>query len=870
MATHLRTRTLLAYALTLPTFLASASASSAQVLTDNTDLLLSPTLLAEKPAAGIGPATGEPMRRRLGGVRIPFVSNSGQVDPEVAYYAATFAGTVYVTKKGEIVYSLPAPKDPEKTSRPGAQDSLKATGKSWSMTERPVGGKTRVTAERSAEAQVSYFIGKDPNRWRSGIATHETVGLGEVWPGVRLSLQAHGNNVEKLFTVAPGADPSRIRMRVAGVRSLRVNEAGALVASTGLGEVTFTRPVAYQERDGVRRAVTVAYRAKGRQYGFTLSAHDPTLPVVIDPLLKATYLGGSGSDFVTAVAIHPTTGEVFVAGGTASPDFPGTTGGAQPDPGPGFDAFVARLNATLTTLNQATYLGGAGGVELFGFIAIHPTTGEVFVTGRTSSTDFPGTTGGAQPANGGGVDAFVARLNASLTTLNQATYLGGSLGDGGSAIAIHPTTGEVFVTGAASSDDFPGTTGGAQSAIQGDGDAFVARLNASLTTLNQATYLGGSGDEVGFIAIHPTTGEVFVTGTTDSPNFPGTTGGAQPAFGGGEFDAFVARLNATLTTLNQATYLGGSLGDEGLAIAIHSTPGEVFVAGSTGSTDFPGTTGGAQPAKDGGNDAFVARLDATLTTLNQATYLGGSLGDEGLAIAIQSTTGEVFVAGVTNSTDFPGTTGGAQPAFGGGIKDAFVARLTATLTTLNQATYLGGSGVEIGLGFADLIPIAIHPTTGEVFVAGFTSSTNFPGTTGGAQPAYGGGDFDGFVARLTPDLTGRVVVNNLVTLVSLVTSFDPTPVDGGPAGTFTITAIFTNTGSITIEDPIFLVTQLSGGNLLLNADGGPGGVGALLTPDVGADGILSPHESVTTGFVIGLQAQAIFTFFVDLLGVPQS
>ena len=807
------------------------------------------------------------MRERLGSVRVPFVTNSGQVDSAVAYYALTFAGAVYVTKKGEIVYSLPAPKDPQKTSRPGARVPGKAVGKGWSLTERPVGGKTRVTAEQPAEAQVSYFIGKNPKRWRSGIATYETVGLGEVWPGVRISLQAHGNNVEKLFTVAPGADPSRIRMRVAGARSLRVHEAGALVASTDLGEVTFTRPVAYQEHDGVRRAVTVAYRAKGRQYGFTLSAHDPTLPVVIDPLVQATYLGGSSSDFVTAIAIQPTTGEVFVAGGTSSADFPGTTGGAQPTGGG--DAFVARLNATLTTLNQATYLGGDSGIEVFGFIAIHPTTGEVFVTGGTSSNDFPGTTGGAQPANGGGNDAFVARLNATLTTLNQATYLGGSFGDGGTAIAIHPTTGEVFITGATSSDDFPGTTGGAQSALNGNGDAFVARLNATLTTLNQATYLGGGGDEVGFIAIHPTTGEVFVTGTTDSTNFPGTTGGAQPAFGGGIEDAFVARLNTTLTTLNQATYLGGSSGDDGTAIAIHPTTDEVFVTGLTSSTNFPGTTGGAQPAKGGFEDAFVTRLNVTLTTLNQATYLGGSDTDRGLSIAIHPSTGEVFVAGVTNSTDFPGTTGGAQPAFGGGIKDAFVARLNATLTTLNQATYLGGSGVEIGFGFADLSPIAIHPTTGEVFVAGFTDSTDFPGTTGGAQPASGGGDFDGFVARLTPDLTGRVVVNDLVTLSSLATSFDPTPVDGAPAGTFTITATFTNTSSTVIHDPIFLVTQLSGGNQLLNADGGPGGVGALLTPNVGADGILSPDESFTTAFGIGLQVHAFFTFFVDLLGVPE-
>ena len=121
-------------------------------------------------------------------------------------------------------------------------------------------------------------------------------GFGEVWPGVFLSLRAHGDNVEKLFTVRPGAEPSRIRMRIAGAKSLRVDEAGALVATTGLGEVTFTPPVAYQEQDGLRRAVMVAYRARGREYGFSLGSHDPALPVVIDPLLQATYLGGSGDD----------------------------------------------------------------------------------------------------------------------------------------------------------------------------------------------------------------------------------------------------------------------------------------------------------------------------------------------------------------------------------------------------------------------------------------------------------------------------------------------------------------------------------------------------------------------------------------------
>ena len=694
-------------------------------------------------------------KEHLAGIRIPFIANAGQTDPAVAYYAPTFAGTVFVTRDGQIVYSLPGKSAGNEKEPQGHPRAAASAG--WSLTESPVGAtgesrRARPVAQNRAQTQVSYFLGNDPSAWRSGIATYEGVSLGQVWPGVSLSLRAHGKNVEKLFTVEPGAEASRIRMRVSGARSLRTDEAGGLTASTGPGDVRLTRPAAYQEQGGARRAVAVAYEARGDIYGFRLGSYDPALPVVIDPLLQATYLGGSGDDFAFALAIHPTSGDVYVAGYTTSTDFPGTTGGAQAANGGGYDAFVARLNASLTTLIQATYLGGSG--EEIGYaLAIHPTSGDVYVVGETHSTDFPGTTGGAQAAFGGGLnDAFVARLNSSLTTLIQATYLGGSDSEGASALAIDPTSGDVYVFGSTNSTGFPGTTGGAQAAYGGGIlDAFVARLNSSLTMLSQATYLGGSGDDEASwsgwpLVIHPTSGDVYVTGPTTSTNFPGTAGGAQAVNGNGAHDGFVARLNSTLTTLNQATYLGGSGDDICYALAIHPTSGDVYVIGQTSSTDFPGTTGGAQAAFGGGSyDAFVARLNASLTTVIQATYLGGSGYDHGYALAIHPTLGDVYVAGSTTSTNFPGTTGGAQAAFGGGSYDALVARLNASLTTLTQATYLGGSGNE------QAFALAIHPTLGDVYVAGYTTSTDFPGTTGGAQAANGGG-YDAFVARLSPNL----------------------------------------------------------------------------------------------------------------------
>jgi hypothetical protein len=330
----------------------------------------------------------------------------------------------------------------------------------------------------------------------------------------------------------------------------------------------------------------------------------------------------------------------------------------------------------------------------------------------------------------------------SDNSLTQATYLGGSGIDAAFTLAIHPTSGDVYVSGFTDSSPFPGTAGGAQPAFDGFADGFVARFPSALTTLTQATYLGGSGfDLASGIAIHPTTGDVYVTGFTGSINLAGTAGGAQPVFGGLE-DAFVARLPSTLTALTQATYLGGSGSDNAFAIAIQPTTGDVYVAGRTDSSNFPGTAGGAQPATGGGEDAFVARLPSTLTLLSQATYLGGSSGDFAFALAIHPGTGDVYVTGRASSSNFPGTAGGVQPAIGG-LEDAFVARLLSTLTRLIQATYLGGDG-EDGASFA----LAIHPATGDVYVAGFTNSPDFPGTAGGAQPVFDVGS-DVFVARLT-------------------------------------------------------------------------------------------------------------------------
>ena len=687
-----------------------------------------------------------------------WVKNEGQWDERALFSAPGYFGTTWITKDGQLVHTAVKGKD------------------SWVISERWVGGKVQViTPEEELPTKVSFFVGNDPSKHKTNLPTYRYISLGEVWSGVEVKLKATQKTVEKLFYVKPGADPSKIVVEVDGAKGLRLSKNGEIIIQTGLGELKLSKPIAWQEKDGKKLPVEVSYKLLGKnRYSFVVAKADPSLPIVIDPILQATYLGGNSRDEAYALAIHPQTGEIYVAGYTLSSNFPKTAGGAQTGciscindlP----DIFVARLNLDLTQILQVTYLGGRSRDEAYA-LAIHPTTGEVYVVGATNSTDFPKTTGGVQANKHRNYDAFVARLNSNLNQILQSTYLGGSERDEAHAIAIHPATGEVYVAGYTYSNDFPKTDGGARTYNDGDFDVFVARLNKELTRIFQSTYLGGRDfDFAKALVIHPRTGDVYVAGETKSTSLPNTTNGAQAAYGGGDYDAFVARLNSDLTKILQSTYLGGKGRDSAYALAIHPETGDVYVAGETKSTDFPNTTGGAQAGYGGGyKDAFVVRLNSNLNQILQSTYLGGNDWDEAYALAIHPKTGDVYVAGYTKSTDFPNTTGGAQAGYGGGYKDAFVARLNSNLTQILQSTYLGG------LGWDEVNALAIHPKTGEVYAAGRTSSSGFPKTTGGAQ-VNNGGDWDAFVARLTADLaasrsSGGGGVSLMTASASSTTSF---------------------------------------------------------------------------------------------------
>lgn len=757
----------------------------------------------------------------------PFVQNAGQWNDHAAFGATTFAGSVFVTRDAQLVYSLPANDRGKllcrRESTLGTEHCAAGsrTTYGWVLTETMTDAHGKPMASRRSariaptglhplDGKVSFAIGNDASRHRSNLTTFERVDLGELYPGVNVQLRATGRNVEKIFTVAPHHDPDQINIKIDGALGLELGDQGELLVQTGNGSVRFTAPIAYQENGGIRRSVPVRYALaprdgssideandSGREYSyrFILGEYDSTKPLIIDPLLQSTYLGGTGDDRAHAIAVHPTNGEVYIAGITNSTDFPSTTTanggvatGAQITISTLGDAFVARFNSSLTARLQASYFGGSG-TDIANAISIHPATGDVYVVGHTDSSNLPsltvasgGVATGAQSVKSIGNDGFVARFNAALTAIPQVSYLGGFGDDYARAVAVHPATGEVYVAGYTGSPDLPGSTvalggvaSGAQNAKAAGNDSVVARFNANLTALPQSTYFGGNGsfDYAQAIAIQPATGEIYISGYTDSTDLPrvsvasgGVAAGAQSTKSGG-LDAFVARFNAALTQSPQASYHGGNGTDIAYAVAVHPTTGEVYLAGYTDSGAMPAVAGGAQSARSGNDDAFVVRFNAALTARPQASYLGGNGSDRAFALAIHPGSGEIYLGGNTNSDDFPSTTtalgglsSGAQSTnsvFG----DTFVARLSAALTSRPQASYAGGGSTELALG------LAIHPTTGEVYLTGYTQSTDFPsrtvasgGVAEGAQSVKSSGN-DAFVARFSYELASAALACSL-------------------------------------------------------------------------------------------------------------
>jgi Beta-propeller repeat len=570
--------------------------------------------------------------------------------------------------------------------------------------------KAPMVGLRELPGKVNYFVGNDPKKWRTNVSTYAKVRYKDVYPGIDLVYHGDQGQLEYDFVVAPGADPRAITLEVKTQHSelgalrgqtethARIDAHGDLVLPTEGGEVRFHKPLVYQP---------------------ILDSGTQTSRSYID----TRYVLREGDQIGFEVAAYDA-GKALII-----------------DP----------------VLSYSTYLGGS--MDDFGNAITVDSAGNIYVTGGTTSSNFPttpgvyqttygGADGGYQSVNG---DVFVTKLSPSGSTLVYSTYLGGSGDDNAYGIVVD-AAGNVYLTGGTNSSNFPVTPGVYQPTFGGLTDVFVSKLDPTGSSLLYSTHFGVAGEGIrGFGIAVDSAHSAYIAGGA-GPGFPTTPGAFQT--GSSAFSsAFVMKLNPAGSAAVYSTFLSGGGIDYAESIDI-DTKGNAYVTGYASSSGFPTTPGGFQTVLGGGTDAFVTVLNPTGSGLVYSTFLGGTANDEGFKIAVDSL-GKAYVTGVTASSNFPTTSGAFQATFGGGRTDAFIAKLDPTKSgsaSLVYSTFLGGSGDENFQNF--LRDILAVDSAGNAYVTGTTTSTNFP-TVNPIQATAGGG-FDAYVAKLNAAGSGLI------------------------------------------------------------------------------------------------------------------
>jgi hypothetical protein len=707
-----------------------------------------------------------------------FISNIGQTDPSVKFTVQSLGGTLFF-KPDELVLSLANPKPQlEMSDRLSSHPVLRVQFEGANPNSQISGGE-------KLAGIANYFIGNDPDQWRTNIDIYADVSYANLYPGIDLHYEGHQGVLKSTYIIAPGVDPTQIGWRYRGADNVRIEaDTGDLLVTVSFAETgsTYTlrkqAPVAWQDIENQRVPVDVSYilDAEGK-VGFSLGVYDPGYPLIIDPVILAysTYIGGNDYDWAEAITVDDD-GNVYIAGFTVSNDFPTKNAYDNSLATCGGDVFVTRLDTTqsyTSSLVYSTYLGGSGNCANDGGLGIAvDSAGNAYVTGFTQANDFPvmnayDTSKGNGPSGDDtSNDAFVTKLDATGSSLLYSTYLGGNggLDDVGHGITAD-NQGNAYVAGFTRSDDFP-TKNAYQDSNNGGSSAFVTKLDTTQSgnaSLLYSTYLGGTGNDMATDIAMDSAGNAYLSGHTNSIDFP-TRNAYQNSYGGDSGDIldwggdyFVTKLDTTKSgdvSLVYSSYLGGSE-NEGSSVDPYTggiavdSKGSIYVTGETKSSDFP-MKNAYQDSYGGGDfDAFVAKLDPTQSgyaSLIYSTYLGGTNRDIGYEIAVNNP-GNAFVTGYTQSSDFP-TKDAYQDNYGGESEelsvaggDAFVTKLSITGNSLLYSTYLGGSGSDRASGIA-------VDSIGNVYVTGETYSDNFPVHNAYDDDFNAGIGGDGFVTKL--------------------------------------------------------------------------------------------------------------------------
>jgi uncharacterized protein (TIGR03437 family) len=708
---------------------------------------------------------------------VAFEPNVGQTDTCVKYLAHSAHSTLWLTEKGAVLETA-------------AGRGRKSGNVVLNLRFAGANPAPHLEAEDPRTGVSNYFLGRDPQQWHTGVPQFGKVRYRNVYPGIDAVFYGNAGELEYDFVVRPGADPGKIRLAFDGADRVRADAAGDLVVSISGVQIRSRKPRIYQKATSGEQQVSGHYTVLGkRRAGFAIDDYDPARPLVVDPVLSyASFLGGTGSDIVNAMTMDAQ-GNVYLAGSTNSGNFP-RKNAIYPGVSNALDvAFVSKFNLAASgadSLVYSTFLGGNVSDEAFG-IALD-SSGNVYVTGRTLSTDFPlkhafqtsfSTATNCTDAAGNATaceHSFITEIAAAENALVYSSYLGGSNQDEALAIGVD-SAGNAYITGRTTSTDFPTAGSPYQSSQKGTINAFLCKVAPKGTSLAYSTYFGGTdADAAVTMAVAPS-GTVYIAGSAGSTNLPTTSNAYQAAQSGGPGDAFVAVFNLNQTgssSLTYSTYLGATDGTTVINGITVDAAGVIYLTGATNADDFPVSSGAFRktyagsysPDSDGVpgvGDAFITKLNPSASGSAQlvySTYLGGAFDDEGFGIAVDSL-GHITVAGQTNSSGFP-VTGNAIQGFDAGpspTNQGFIARFDPSKSgtaSLLYSTFLGGDEDD------GLFAVAVNSTGTVVVAAGAYASPNPPITPSAFQPTYGGGSSNAYIAEINFTESGpvpRSVVN---------------------------------------------------------------------------------------------------------------
>ena len=627
----------------------------------------------------------------------------------------------------------------------------------------------KIKKELAVEQQFNYYTPEYPNGISSG--AYKKVTIENVYDGIDLIYYEKEGKMKYDFQVKAGADAQKIKTKYKGARALYLNKDGSVIVTTPMGEIREEKPYTYSITTGLK--IESRYKVNDNVVQFEVVEYNKSEEIIIDPYrIWATYYGGSNSDYGNSICTD-NSGNLYVIGMTYSTNFPTQTlTGAynQTTYGGGLgDAFILKFSSSGARL-WAAYYGGND--NDWGESICTDNLGNLFVTGYTSSTNFPTQTlpGAYNQSYSGGYDAFILKFNSNGARL-WATYYGGS-GSGGSGYEggnsiCTDNSGNLYVTGWTNSTNFPiqTLTGGYNQTTYGggDGDAFILKFNSNCARL-WATYYGGIAYDEGLSICTDNLNNLYVTGWTSSTNFPTQIlPGAYNQTTGIGSSVFILKFAST-GSRQWAAYYGGSYGDGGRGICIDNS-GNLYVTGGTSSTNFPTqilpgaynqTTYSGSPG-----DAFILKFDSNCARL-WATYYGGSSYDDGYEVCTDNS-GNLYVIGETNSNNFPTQilSGAYNQTTRGGFYDIFILKFTNS-GARQWATYYGGNDY-------DSEPGVCIDSSSNFYVTGSTKSINFPTKTlsGAYNDTALDGSADAFILKFSSTVDIKKISNEIPVKYSL-------------------------------------------------------------------------------------------------------